>query len=75
VAVFPLSVLMTWAYNENGRSILSAVLFHFAYNFTLGLVYPIPALAASLQIVLLSAVAAGIVALRGDRSRNPLPGR
>jgi membrane protease YdiL (CAAX protease family) len=34
----PLSVLLTWVYKENDRSILAAVLLHFTYNFTLGLV-------------------------------------
>ncbi|GAP41715.1 CPBP family intramembrane glutamic endopeptidase [Flexilinea flocculi] len=29
----PLSVLMTWVYNNNRRSTLSAVLFHFSVNF------------------------------------------
>lgn len=37
-----LSVPMTWVYNSNQRSILSAILFHFAYNFTFSFVYPIP---------------------------------
>jgi membrane protease YdiL (CAAX protease family) len=37
-----ISVIMTWVYNNNGRSILSAVLLHFAYNFTFSLDYPIP---------------------------------
>jgi membrane protease YdiL (CAAX protease family) len=37
-----LSVLITWVYNNNRHSILSAILFHFAYNFTFSLVYPVP---------------------------------
>lgn len=37
-----ISVLMAWLYNSNRRSILSAVLLHFAYDFTFGFVYPIP---------------------------------
>lgn len=37
-----LSVIVTWVYNNNRRSILSAILLHFAYNFTFNLVYPVP---------------------------------
>ncbi|ACR80493.1 MULTISPECIES: type II CAAX endopeptidase family protein [Kosmotoga] len=33
VAFFPASVVMDWIYNNNGRSILSGVLFHFCMNF------------------------------------------
>lgn len=39
MAMVPLgAVLMTWVYNNTGRSILSAVLLHFFQNFTLNLV-------------------------------------
>jgi len=34
VGMVPVSVLYTWIYNNNGRSTLSAVLFHFTINFT-----------------------------------------
>jgi membrane protease YdiL (CAAX protease family) len=37
-----LSVLMTWIYNNNRRSILSVILLHFAYNLTFSFVHPIP---------------------------------
>jgi len=37
-----LSLVMTWVYNNNGRSILSAVLLHFMFNFTFGFFYPAP---------------------------------
>lgn len=37
-----LSVPMAWVYNNTRRSILSAILLHFAYNFTFSFVYPIP---------------------------------
>lgn len=33
VGKIPLSVLMTWVYNNNRRSTLSAILFHFSVNF------------------------------------------
>lgn len=32
--MIPMSILMTWIYNNNDRSTLSAVLFHFAINLT-----------------------------------------
>lgn len=32
-AFFPVSVIMDWIYNNNGRSILSGILFHFYTNF------------------------------------------
>jgi membrane protease YdiL (CAAX protease family) len=37
-----LSVPITWVYNNNRRSILSAILLHFAYNFTFSFVSPVP---------------------------------
>lgn len=38
--VFLLTVLMTLAYNANQRSVLIAILIHFSYNLTLGLLVP-----------------------------------
>jgi membrane protease YdiL (CAAX protease family) len=38
--IVPLTILLTWVYNRNKKSILAAVLTHFMYNFTLGMVYP-----------------------------------
>lgn len=37
-----LSVIMTWVYNNNRRSILSAVLMHFTFNFTFSFLQPAP---------------------------------
>lgn len=34
IMLVPQSVLYTWVFNNNGRSILSAILFHFMTNFT-----------------------------------------
>jgi len=39
-----LSLLMTWVYNNNQRSILSAILMHFTFNFTFGFFQPAPVL-------------------------------
>jgi membrane protease YdiL (CAAX protease family) len=63
--VIPLSILMTWVYNHNGRSILSAVLLHFAHNLTLNLVHPVSAAVTFYQTVLLFATAIGVVILCG----------
>lgn len=38
--VIPLGLLMTWAYVRNRASILSAILIHFFFNFTLGMASP-----------------------------------
>jgi membrane protease YdiL (CAAX protease family) len=40
IGIVPLTILLTWVYNCNGRSIVAATLPHFKYNFTEGLVYP-----------------------------------
>jgi hypothetical protein len=37
-----LSAPIPWVYNNNGRSILSAILLHLAYNFTFSFLYPVP---------------------------------
>jgi len=55
--IFPLTLLFSWIYNRTDRSILSAVLIHFMTNFTLGLVYPIPARVFLFQALLLLAAA------------------
>jgi membrane protease YdiL (CAAX protease family) len=68
VGIVPLSILHTWAYNHNGRSVLAAVLMHFAYNFTLSLVYPFSITVNLLQVVLLLVTAGGVVMV--DRARQ-----
>jgi membrane protease YdiL (CAAX protease family) len=67
IGTVPLSILLTWVYNHNRKSILAAVLFHFAHNFTLGLVHPFSTTVNLLQVILLFATAMGIVL--ADRSR------
>ena len=64
VWVISLSVLMTWLYNTNGRSILVAILAHFVSNFTLGLILPISA-AGFLLLAIFLAVAAIVVMASG----------
>lgn len=69
VGIVPLSVLLTWVYNHNDRSILAAVLMHFTYNFTLSLVYPFSMTVNLLQVVLLVVTAVGVVAVDKTRQR------
>jgi membrane protease YdiL (CAAX protease family) len=70
IGIVPLSVLLAWAYNHNGKSTLAAVLVHFAYNFTLGLVYPFSTTVYLLQVVLFSITVAGMV-LADSRGIQP----
>lgn len=54
-----LSILMTGVYNHTGRSILSAILMHFAFNFTFSFLQPSPPaihLFGTIYIVILAAV-------------------
>jgi len=58
--IFPLTLLISWAYIKNHRSILSAVLVHFMSNFTLSLLFPIPIQVQIFQTILLYLVVVGI---------------
>ena len=60
VTIVALSVLFTWIYNNNARSILAAILFHFVLNFTGSVVQGSPAAEVS-RSILLVAVAAFVV--------------
>jgi membrane protease YdiL (CAAX protease family) len=54
-----LSVLMTGVYNHTGRSILSAILMHFVFNFTFSFLQPSPPgihLFGTLVLIILAAV-------------------
>jgi membrane protease YdiL (CAAX protease family) len=66
----PLSVLMTWVYNKNDRSILAVILLHFTYNFTPGLLYPFSAEVFLYQVVLLFMVAVGVVTISDGLSEG-----
>ncbi len=63
-----LSVLITWIYNNNRRSILAAILFHFAYNFTFSFVYPIPEAMHLYGTLLILAMAVMIVVIWGPQT-------
>jgi membrane protease YdiL (CAAX protease family) len=56
INIVPLTFLITRVYNANGRSLLSAVLVHFFFNFTFGLVFPITVAYNVVQVVLTVAV-------------------
>ena len=74
-ASFPLSGLFTWVYNHNRRSILSAILLHFAYNFTLNLIYPFPARVFVYETVLLFVTAVGLMLILGRSKPDQKPGQ
>lgn len=57
----PLSVLVTWVFNNTARSTLSAVLIHYTGNLT-GALLPKSNLVAGLELVLLTVAAAIVVA-------------
>ncbi|MGD1994565.1 MAG: type II CAAX endopeptidase family protein [Anaerolineae bacterium] len=67
VQIVPLSILLTWVYNRNGRSTLAAILLHFTFNFTFGLASPIPVTVYFIQVALLYITAVAVVLI--DRSR------
>jgi len=68
--IIPLTLLLTWIYNHTNRSILAAVLLHFAYNFTMSLVLPISTRENLLHLIFLSAVAAGVCILKPNKPQN-----
>jgi membrane protease YdiL (CAAX protease family) len=63
--VVPLTACLTLAYNHTGRSILSAVLIHFSYNFALALLAPISVRAYAILALFLFAAAGSIARLLG----------
>jgi len=63
-----LSVPMTWVYNNNRRSILSAILLHFAYNFTFSFVYPVPETMHLYGTVLILMIAMAIIIIWGPQT-------
>jgi hypothetical protein len=64
LTVMSLSVLLTWTYVHNRASILSAVLLHFFYNFSLALVYPVSDRTQWFISTLFALVVAVVVLLR-----------
>jgi membrane protease YdiL (CAAX protease family) len=63
--VLPLTACLTLAYNHTGRSILSAVLIHFSYNFALALLVPISVRAYAILAVFMLIASGAIARLLG----------
>lgn len=68
MAIVPLSVLLTWVCKHNSGSILAAILLHFTYNLTVGLVHPFSVRVNLFQAILLWIVAGGVALV--DRARR-----
>jgi uncharacterized protein len=58
VNIFPLSFLHAIVYNQNRRSILAAVLLHFFFNLTFGMLHPLDVQTSAIMAALLFAAAA-----------------
>jgi membrane protease YdiL (CAAX protease family) len=67
--VISFAIMITLLYNRNGRSLLSAVLVHAAYNFTANLV-PLPANVFFTQGVLFVVAAAVLLLVTDERKRG-----
>ena len=65
--IFLTSILITWLYNNNRRSVLVAVLFHFVVNFT-GEVLPLSAQANLYKTILMTACVIIVVRRWGPRT-------
>jgi len=63
----PQSILMTWIYNHNRRSTLSAVLFHFTVNFV-GELFALTQRAELVYVLSWIAAALGVVAIWGPET-------
>jgi membrane protease YdiL (CAAX protease family) len=68
VSVIATSILYTWVYNNNGRSILSAILLHFMHNFILNMLLPISNRADIFKTALLVLMAIGVVVVCGQET-------
>lgn len=66
--VFALSIIFTWVYNNNSRSILAAIMLHFMANATTNIPAPISDRASLLSIGLLVVVAIVIVMMWGPKT-------
>jgi membrane protease YdiL (CAAX protease family) len=73
LTVVLLSILFTWISLHNRTSILSAILLHFTYNFTLGLILPTSDRMLFIVLIILSVAVALIVRLRPVVMTLPRP--
>jgi membrane protease YdiL (CAAX protease family) len=67
MAMVPESILMTWIYNNNQRSTLSAVMFHFMINFT-GELFTATERAELFQVLLLTVAALAVIVVWGPKT-------
>lgn len=67
VAMIPNSILYTWIYNNNRRSTLSAVLFHFMVNFT-GELFSLTERAQFYQVLLFIVAAIAVTVIWGSKT-------
>lgn len=74
IAIVPLTIMLTWVYNHNRRSILGAILIHFMYNFSLGMVYPLSQNTNLMQVIFMYVIAIGLVAISSQVSNHVQPG-
>jgi len=65
--IIPESILMTWIYNHNQRSTLSAVLFHFMINF-IGELFALTERADFYQVVVWAMAAIAVIAIWGPKT-------
>ncbi len=68
-----LSLLMTWVYNNNRQSILSAILMHFSFNFTFGFFQPAPLLLHLFITAVFCVAGVGVVILWGPKTLTRQP--
>jgi membrane protease YdiL (CAAX protease family) len=73
LAIVPLTILLTWVYNHNRRSILGAILLHFMYNFSLGMVYPLSQNLNLLHVIFMYVIAIGMVSTGRQVSNRVQP--
>jgi membrane protease YdiL (CAAX protease family) len=62
------SIIHTWLYNNNHRSILTAILFHAAHNLTLSLIMPVSSTLLIYAAVLNAIIVLGLVRIYGAKT-------
>lgn len=72
ITVVSLSILMTWAYTANRRSLLSSIIIHFSFNLALTLFAPLtPAVRAFYSLFLLAMALGSTLAAQVFPARQP----
>lgn len=70
VGAIALTFLLSALYNQNRRSILAAILFHFVVNFSATLLHPMPEMALLLANGLLLGIGAALLSRRASRAAD-----